>query len=382
MRARLYIARTLMIALTPVVASHAQATQQKVKTAKPAKTANDTTGPKPTKQKPARTAADSAARKADSPFFKSEAILDVTFTMNIGRIRNDKSENAPFRAATVSYADSTAPGGKRVIPARVRAHGVWRLKNCDFPPIRINFVNKNTKGTLFHDLDEPKLVNYCKNTTSYEQYILQEFQLYRVYHLLTPFSHRVRLLNATYVDSAKSKVEGKHFAFVAEDPQHVVAVNGGGLLKQKGAGPDDLDPSAATLTYLFQYFIGNTDFSFSGLHNGEILALPDGRNIPIAYDFDFSGAVDASYATTDPSLPINRVRQRLYRGYCAQNAEVAKLLPLFHAKKAAIYALYTDALGSLMSPRVVRETLSYFDDFYKTISTPKELEKALKDCRK
>ncbi len=380
MRTRWFLSIALVMALTPRVAPYAQAAPPKTKTAK---SVGDTGAKKDKKPKVGKSATDSGAKRLpDAPMFKSDSLLNVTFTMNIGRLRNDRGDNAPYRAATVSYADTSAPGGKRVIPTRVRTHGVWRLKNCEFPPIRINFVNKDTKGSLFHDLDEPKVTNFCKNTSSYEQYILQEFQLYRVYRLLTPYSHRVRLLRATYVDSSKNKVEGTHYAFIIEDPQHVMASNGGGLLKQKGAGPDDLDPTGASLAYLFEYFIGNTDFSFNGLHNGEILALPDGRNIPIAYDFDFAGAVEATYAVPDPSLPINRVRQRLFRGFCAQNAEVHKLLPLFQEKKAAIYALYTDPIGALMSPRTVKETLSYFDEFYKTISNPKELASTLKDCRK
>ena len=48
------------------------------------------------------------------------------------------------------------------------------------------------------------------------------------------------------------------------------------------------------LAFLFEYFIGNTDFSFNGLHNGELVLRPNGAPLtPIGYDFDFSGAVNA-----------------------------------------------------------------------------------------
>ncbi len=354
----------------PVHRTQAQGAQKKEAAPKPKKKESSDTAQKPEKL-------------PDSPLFKSEAVFDVTLTTNLKNLKRDKGDKAPYHAATLTYADSSAPDGKRVVPLRVRTRGIWRLKNCDFPPIRFNFTNKEAKGSVFHDLDEPKLVSYCRNTTTYEQYLLQEFQLYRVYRLLTPVSHKVRLVRMSYADSATGKVESTHYAFISEDPTHVAQRNGGKIIKVQGAGSDDLEPEAATMAYMFQYFIGNTDFSFSGLHNAEIVAMPTGNYLPIAYDFDFSGAVDATYATPDPSLPIKRVRDRLYRGFCAQNAEVPKVLTKFTEQKSAIYALYSDALGSLMKPATAKETLEYFDEFYKSIATPKDVErKVLGDCRK
>ena len=77
------------------------------------------------------------------------------------------------------------------------------------------------------------------------------------------------------------------------------------------------------------------------------------------------------------------MRDRLYRGFCQQNALVPTVAETFKAKKAAIYALYSDPLGALMNPRVVKETLEYFDEFYATIASPKEIERKItRDCRK
>lgn len=335
-------------------------------------------------RKPAA-AADSgpkAPKLPNSPLFRSQALLDVTFTLNIKAIKKDKGDKAPWHSATLSYADSKAPGGTRVVPVRARTRGIWRLKNCEFPPVRLNFVNKDVQGSVFHDLDEPKLVGYCKGMSNYEQYVLQEYQLYRIYRLLTPVSHQVRLLRMTYVDSATDKAAATKFAFIVEDPAHVAANIGGRIMKVLGATSDDLDGEQATLAYLFQYMIGNTDFSFGGLHNAELVALPTGSNVPIAYDFDFAGAIDASYATADTSLRITRVRDRQYRGFCEQNALVPTVLQRFREKKAAIYALYSDAVGALMAPKTVKETLEYFDAFYATIADAKDVERRiLRDCR-
>jgi hypothetical protein len=316
-----------------------------------------------------------------SPLFRSEAPLAVTLTANIGRLREDKrhGDKAPWRAATLTYQGADSAPVR--VPTRARVHGIWRLAHCEFPPLRLNFATKDTKNTVFAHVNKPKLTNYCRDTDAYEQYVLQELQLYRIYQLLTPMSHRVRLLRVTYADSGRGKTEALRYGFLLEDPEQMAARLGGKLTKLKGAGIEDFDETPMAVTYLFQYFIGNTDFSFNQLHNSEIVALPDGRNLPVAYDFDFAGAVNARYATPDPSVRIRRVRDRKFRGYCQQNAEYAKAIPIFQEKKAAIYALYSDEIGKLMDPSVVRETLDYFNEFYDTIGDQGRAERVIfRDC--
>jgi hypothetical protein len=319
--------------------------------------------------------------KVVSPLFQSERPLAVVFTANIGQLRDDKRhrDDAPWRAATLTY--ERPDSGPVHVPVRAKVHGIWRLAHCEFPPLRLNFASKDTKNTLFEHVDKPKLTSYCRDADAYEQYVLQELQLYRIYQLLTPMSHRVRLLRITYADGANGKTEAVRYGFLLEDPDQMAARLGGKITKLKGAGIGDFDEQPLAVTYVFQYFIGNTDFSFNQQHNGEIVALPDGRNLPVAYDFDFAGAVNARYATPDPSVRIKRVRDRKFRGYCQQNAEFAKTFPLFQQKKDAIYALYSDEIGKLMDPSVVRETLDYFNEFYDAISDPGRAERVIfRDC--
>ena len=308
--------------------------------------------------------------------FRSETPLAVTLKANFSKLKDDKDDKAPYRAATVSYMGDS---GKTVaIPLRVKTHGIWRLHHCDLPPLRWNFAGKDTKGTVFHGVNKPKVTNICRVNDRYEQLVLQEAQLYRIYQLLTPQSHRVRVLRITYVDSASGKTEGTRYAFAFEDPDQLAERMRGKLTTQKGATASDLEPEAASIVYLFQYLIGNTDFSFNGLHNGELIFRPDGSpHIPVAYDFDFSGAVNAPYATPDPKLNIRRVRDRLFRGYCAFNDDYPAAIELFKARKNAIYALYRDEIGKLIDEQITRETLQYFDEFYDVIKNPASVKNNL-----
>jgi hypothetical protein len=328
--------------------------------------AQNTSGKKKSNEPKAPRAADTVLAK----FFATETPIVATFTLNVGKIRGDKnSDNAPWRDATITYAGDS---GTVRVPVKVKTRGIWRLKNCQFPPIRLNFANDSTKHTIFHGLDKPKLVNHCRDEDSYEQYVLQEFQLYRVYRLVTPASHAVRLLRLSYADSASKKVLATRYAFITEEPATLAARLHASETKITGAGPGDIEPLHGVLASVFQYMIGNTDWAVSALHNVELVQLPTGDYWPIIYDFDFSGAVNARYATADPRLHLRTVRDRLYRGYCVPDPGIYKeVFAVFNAKKDSIYALYRDPLGKLLKPDIVDETLKYFDEFYKTINEPR-----------
>lgn len=297
--------------------------------------------------------------------FRDEAPLAVTFTINVKRIRGDRGESPPWRAATLSLADED---GKPVtVPVRARTRGIWRLHNCDFPPIRLNFKGDDTKHTVLRGLDKPKLVNYCRDTDMYERYILEELQLYRAYNLITPVSHRVRLLRMVYVDSASGKTKATRYAILEEEPQALAERVGGQLLEQKGAMPGDLGAYQDALFGVFQFMIGNTDFAVSALHNVELISLPNMSVSPVAYDFDYAGAISTTYAIPSEKLPIRSVRERIFRGYCEPDSAFERAFARFREQKDAIYALYHDDVGNLLPRRTVDETLKYFDDFYEII---------------
>ncbi|PYP81170.1 MAG: hypothetical protein DMD35_02620 [Gemmatimonadetes bacterium] len=337
---------------------HAQAAEGKEKTDK---------AKKPKEEK------EPTGEKTVPILFTAEKPLEITFRTNVKQIRHDKGDESPWRWASLSYKDST---GKSVdVPVKIRTRGIWRLKHCEFPPIRLNFANKDTKGTVFEGLDKPKLVNYCKDNDQYEQYMLQEAQLYRIYQLLTPLSHRVRVAKFAYVDSASGKAEATRYAMILEDPQQLANRHMSRLVKTKGATAADMEPKELALAYMFLYYIGNLDFSFNGLHNTELLGTADGRVLPVAYDFDYAGAVNATYAVPPPNYNVPNVRTRKFMAYCEIAPEFPGAVNKLIENKEAIYALYHDEIGKLMSPSIVNETLRYYDDFYDEVKTQQNAER-------
>jgi hypothetical protein len=47
---------------------------------------------------------------------------------------------------------------------------------------------------------------------------------------------------------------------------------------------------------------------------------PQSKLFTVPYDFDSSGLVDAHYAVPNPVLKISSNRERVFRGFCANNA--------------------------------------------------------------
>ena len=71
--------------------------------------------------------------------------------------------------------------------------------------------------------------------------------------------------------------------------------------------PFSISDSSAVNFAIFEYMIGNTDWSMVYQHNVEMLYL-NSAAFSIPYDFDHSGIVNAYYAKPNPMLNIRSVR--------------------------------------------------------------------------
>jgi hypothetical protein len=127
---------------------------------------------------------------------------------------------------------------------------------------------------------------------------------------------------------------------------------------------------------VFQFLIGNTDWSIQYLHNIKLIGnLNTTDLIPIPYDFDMSGIVNTFYAMPAEALQLKSVRERLFRGYCIKNMkEFQPILEHFIRLKSDIYNLYQTDL--LLDKTYKKNTLKYIDQFYKIITDEKLSQRA------
>lgn len=305
------------------------------------------------------------------PLFAEQTPIEFTLTGSFAKIKKERTGTPTYFPGTVSYKGDS---GTVAVPVRLRARGIWRRKNCDVPPVLMNFTKDSTKKTLFAKLDRARLTFPCRFNSDWEQYVLQEFTLYRVQRVLTPYSFDVRLARVTFVDQEKKDTLGTWWTFLSEQDDVFAERNGAKQITEQGAGPADLERFESAFFGVFQYFVANSDYSIRALHN-VVLVMKNNEYVPVARDYDFSGAVDTRYATPDPRLKIRSVTDRLMRGYCTEEEQYEKTFALFREKKDAIYGLYSDPLAAALTPAVVKKTLKYFDDFYEVINDPRRAKR-------
>lgn len=317
--------------------------------------------PKVRKEKPDSGPATPAPLKR---LFTATAPLEMTVTTDLKAFVKTHERSAALRPATLTFGDSSGPV---TLPIQLGVRGNFRLmsRNCSFPPTRI-VLDSTVRKTVFAGQKRLKLVTRCQKSDEYDQYILQEYNLYRIYNLLTPYSLHARLARVTFADQQKKEDPITMWAFLLEDDSDMAKRNAATLFDQKGALWDDLEPRTLRLMSLFEFLIGNTDWSVAGLHNVKLVRDPSMEVRTVAYDFDWSGVISTRYARPDPRLPIRAVRERLFRGPCLTEAELASASATFIEKKDAIYALYRD-LPQLAQDNV-KNTLAYFDDFYRILA--------------
>lgn len=344
--------------------------------------------PKKEPEKPKDPAADSArdAKRLEErmlasekrALFAAEGPVGFKLIANYGAISRDRDTLSTRRFdGTVVVADLS--GAERHIPVRLRTRGHFRLlaRNCRFVPLRIDFPDSGLKGTPFAGQKSVKLGSHCQNDGRYDNYTRREYLTNRLYNVLTETSLRARMAQGVYVDSATGKTVADRPAIFFENEDEVARRIGGKIQEWRGAVFDDVHAEALLLMSIFQYAIGNTDWSIFALHNVRLAALPSGSIMPIAYDFDFSGLVNAHYATPDPRMGIRTVRDRLYRGPCRSLTEVQAAASHINGKRDALLAEIAAVPG--FSKDEQAQATKYLESFFNLIQNPSALKRTFVD---
>jgi hypothetical protein len=250
--------------------------------------------------------------------------------------------------------------------------------------LRLRIAKKAADPTIFDRERRPKLVTHCRNSDEYEQYVLHEYAIYRMHALVTPVALQSRLARITYVDSASGKPSTTRAAVFLEDEDNLAERLNGRVFEVKGVPPSQLESYDTFVMSLFQYMIGNTDWSVPGLHNIQIIQTDSAsfpRHYALAYDWDFTGLVRARYSMPDQRLRIRSVRDRLYRGVCPSEPDMARAIAVFNEKRPAILAVYDSVPG--MEPGIARSGREYVEEFFRVINDPRRVRRdILGDCEK
>lgn len=324
-----------------------------------------------------------AAAADPDPLFRSHDIFELTIRGPIRTIVRERSDEEDLPAIAI-----WREAGGEVIESEIgiRARGNFRRNRdtCRFPPIRLDFKKSAVEDTLFHKQNKLKLVTHCRDDSNrYRQVLLREYLVYRMLNELTDLSYRVRLLRVTWEDTETDDVR-EELGIAIEHKDRFAKRTDLPVVEIAGTTVDALDSAYTNLTSVFQYMIGNTDFSpIAGpegdecCHNTNLFGGDGSPLYAVPYDFDMSGFVDAPYAEPNPRFRIRTVQQRLYRGRCANNEHVTATVTAFKNAKPRFIALIEEQ--EQLDERSARKSLKYLDSFFDDIESPRDVEKNLVD---
>ncbi|MGE5361185.1 MAG: hypothetical protein ACM3NQ_19380 [Bacteroidales bacterium] len=322
-----------------------------------------------------------AARRADAEarrLFQSTDTLHVTLTADFGAVNGDRN-----RTSTKTFPASLAVAGDNgtqlSIPVTLKTRGKIRLdpRVCAFAPLSVTFTKKDAKSTPFDGQRTLKLVAHCQNSDIYDQFIVKEYLAYRLFNLVTPRSFRARLARVEYVNAKNAKPMFTRYAVFVEDDDDVARRLEGRVLEFPHTAFENYDQDALTTMMVFQYMIGNTDFSLWALHNAKMVQTRYRPLYPIVWDFDASGIVFPPYVMPDPSLQLSSFEDRKYRGPCRTLEAFEPTFALFRAKRAESLALL-DAQPEL-SESHRKQAKRFLEQFYATLERKDALKKEFVD---
>ncbi len=322
-----------------------------------------------------------AAAPAVTPgLFESHEPLVAEIVFDFKELcRNPERKGCVDIPATFVYRDDLQTERRLAIALRTRGRYRADTVECDLPALFVLFTG-DARDTLFAGETMLPLTTHCQRGADYEQYVLKEYLAYRIYNLLTTKSLRVRLMRVTYRDEGGRFKPIERYAFFTEHFDALAGREGAVVSKIERFDPLTADPEEIATLDLFEYAIGNTDWSVVYGHNVLLLEAADGLISPVPFDFDFSGLVNARYASPPPQLRINSVRERVFRGVCRADTNWERVFARFTARRADVLALPGELVA--LDPRPRADAVEYLQHAFETFATPGAREKRIIEaCR-
>ena len=290
-------------------------------------------------------------------------MVDVTLSTDLAKLLASQFAEAEYQDASLSYKN--VQGETESWELKVKVRGKFRRQACDFPPLKLNFSKDDLSNRGLASFDKLKLVTHClEDQGAGEELLLREYLAYKIYQEVSPYSFRVQLVRIKYVDSDGALSSIRRYGFIIEDTDEMAARIGG--LECDActyAAPSLIDDQAAQVHAMFQYFIGNADYSLPVQRNVKLVQrVSDGKLIPVGYDFDFSGIVDAPYALPAGNLGQLANRQRIFLGRTASDADMDRTVQHFFARKNRI--LNRISRFNLLSKPAREDMREYLLTFY------------------
>ena len=287
-------------------------------------------------------------------------VLELTLETDLAALKNNRQDESSHKAK-ISFKD--AGGNNQQWDLKVKLRGAYRRVKCsDMPPLKLNFKKSDLEAAGLAPFDDLKLVPQCiSDDENAKEVLLKEYLTYKLFNEVSGYSFRVQLLRITYKDTDTGKKE-KQWAFLIEDAAQLrERLEGEKMEDQFNLPQDSFHLPQARLVSVFEYMIGNADWGFSTIKNIKFLKKK-GKIVPIPYDFDFSGLVNAPYALPNRNVGQTTLGERIYLGFEDQTSELHSTIYQLVGKREELENVVMDFKPLHYDARL--EVVAYLDTFF------------------
>ncbi len=302
-----------------------------------------------------------------STLFQSDNVLNLTLTVNFDSLFSKNYSEEALYPAMLSYDGNNGVAKKVNIDVSKRGHFRKSFDVCDFPPLRLHLGKGEIKDSVFAGSSKLKLVTHCQNSDStFDQYLLMEYYLYKMYNLLTWRSFNVRLARIKYIDRVKTYDPMVRWAFFIENPNALARRINGMSLDIRYVQPEATDPYYYALMSLFQYMIINQDWSVSLLHNIELIGIyPSLKPITVPFDFDMAAMINIPYESPVLDYKKGKKQERKFMPVWVDKTSMYRAIFQFIKERNNIYKLINES--NYLDSSIKAQTTAHLDEFYSII---------------
>ena len=290
--------------------------------------------------------------------------LEITIETDLTELLENRFRDE-YQKAAVNYTN--AEGEDIQYDLKLRPRGKFRRRVCDFPPVKLKFPKKQLLSEGYSEHNDLKLVTHClEDKFEGNENVMKEYLAYLLFNELSPNSFQVQVVKITYIDTSKKYGKIKRLGFLIEDTDEMAERLNGDECDCIGANINSIVDKDENLMSIFQYMIGNEDWNTKMARNLKMVKRNDGSIIPVPYDFDFSGLVDASYALPNADYNLVSVKDRIFMGQEVDSGTLGSNIFLIKNKKKELYKVVEKFKYLSLDGKA--EILTYLDTFYKNIN--------------
>lgn len=245
-------------------------------------------------------------------FFDMDSLITFNLEFDIQDFNEYNEGKRYYYHANMSYIDMNK--NKITFPIRIKLHGQFRVDttNCNMPQLKINFEKNGNQKKLFGKIDKLYLIMACqKNVDVYQNYVIQEYLIYKMYNILTTYSFKVRLAKINLINTA-DKDTIKTYAFFREHTEDLAKRLNGKIIETMPIDMSKINKPLCDKIVLFNYLIANDDWAIETMHNIKIISKADSSLYPIAYDFDFANIISTPYSSFDSAYFYTDIQDYFY----------------------------------------------------------------------